>query len=786
MPTKSRKTIGFLINQLTDRYQALIWPGIVDVVRENGMNLIIFVGKSLKTPYMFENEHTVIYNLVTPEIIDGLIILSGAIGNFVSHDELREFCKQYRPIPMVNIAMGVNGIPTIMVDNKAGMRELVRHFVVEHGYKRIAFVRGPSTNDEAELRFAAYKEVLKENSIPFDPDLVYEGTFIWNSGVEAIKTLLDDRKVLFDACIAANDDMLLGVFQELERRKIAIPGDVALGGFDNIEETRINTPSLTTVMQPLYEQGRKAAELLIKKMAGKKTPMCITLPAKIITRQSCGCKLKSTFINKNNTMDENGPAKELKGYDKIEILYKLQKDIIQQNENPKTVIQYLDKSLDALMKDIKDKKHRYLNLVNKIISSSDRLDFNLEQIKELLTNSFTYLQPFLKDSSGEFYRANAFYQNGQRLLLEAINKKTDNKFITIRDLNWKLRNVTQSLSVSFDFEATKEILKELLPQINIKNCYIALYNDLGKSDVKPYPVSRLFFSYPFKQLSKSNSVFPSNRLLPEQLIKKLKTMDFAVFPLLVKKDHFGFILINFEPDFETTIYETLQGHISASLKGADLFEQVSAQSNNLLRQKEELTGTLNRVRSIMGGFIRAMSLLVETRDPYTAGHQNRVADLARAIASQMELSADQIEAIRIAGILHDVGKIYIPTQILNKPGRLIEEEINLIRIHPKIGFNILKPVDFSWPIAEIVLQHHERLNGSGYPLGLKKEKISIEARIICVADVVEAMSSHRPYRPALGIDKALEEITKNRGSLYDADVVDVCLKLFRENNYTLK
>ncbi|MGB6370894.1 MAG: PAS domain S-box protein [Atribacterota bacterium] len=190
-----------------------------------------------------------------------------------------------------------------------------------------------------------------------------------------------------------------------------------------------------------------------------------------------------------------------------------------------------------------------------------------------------------------------------------------------------------------------------------------------------------------------------------------------------------------------------------------------------------------KLQRTMETTIYTISKIIETRDPYTAGHQNTVSQLAVAIAQEMKLPEDKIEGIRIAALVHDIGKINIPAEILSKPSKLNDMEFSLIKNHPKIGYDILRKIDFSWPVAKIVLQHHERLNGSGYPNNLKGDQILLEAKIIGVADVVEAMSSHRPYRPALGIDKALEEISQNRGILYDPVVVDVCLKLFKEKDF---
>ncbi|MDD5169465.1 MAG: PAS domain S-box protein, partial [Syntrophales bacterium] len=193
---------------------------------------------------------------------------------------------------------------------------------------------------------------------------------------------------------------------------------------------------------------------------------------------------------------------------------------------------------------------------------------------------------------------------------------------------------------------------------------------------------------------------------------------------------------------------------------------------------------VERMKKALGATIQAIAVIVETRDPYTAGHQKRVADLAHTIATKMNLPLDMIEGIRMAAAIHDLGKISVPSEILSKPTELSDVEFMLIKTHPQSGYDILKDLDFPWPVARTVLEHHERMNGSGYPNGLTGENILMESRILAVADVVESMASHRPYRPALGIDAAIDEIEKNKGTLYDDTVVDVCLRLFKEKHFS--
>ena len=184
--------------------------------------------------------------------------------------------------------------------------------------------------------------------------------------------------------------------------------------------------------------------------------------------------------------------------------------------------------------------------------------------------------------------------------------------------------------------------------------------------------------------------------------------------------------------------------------------------------------------------IKTLASIVETRDPYTSGHQKRVVHLVIAIAKELGFSQEKIEAIKTAAQLHDIGKMNIPTSILARPGKISAIEYEMIKTHCQLGYAVLKNIEFPWPIADIILQHHEKLDGSGYPNGLKAKEIMLEARIITVADVVEAMSSHRPYRPALGIDRALKEIVKNKGKLYDSKIVDICVELFKKKKFKFR
>jgi PAS domain S-box-containing protein/putative nucleotidyltransferase with HDIG domain len=219
--------------------------------------------------------------------------------------------------------------------------------------------------------------------------------------------------------------------------------------------------------------------------------------------------------------------------------------------------------------------------------------------------------------------------------------------------------------------------------------------------------------------------------------------------------------------------------------GSSLVLEIGMDITARKQAEESLKESYERLQASLEGTVTALSALVESKDPYTAGHQRRVTSLACALAREMGLPEEQIEGIRVMGYLHDIGKIAVPAEILSRPGNINEYEFNLIKQHPQSGFDILRQISFPWPVAQAVFQHHERLDGSGYPQGLSGDKIILEARVLAVADVVEAMSSHRPYRPALGVKLALEEIARNKEVLYDPEVVEACIRLFEDRGYEI-
>jgi PAS domain S-box-containing protein len=267
--------------------------------------------------------------------------------------------------------------------------------------------------------------------------------------------------------------------------------------------------------------------------------------------------------------------------------------------------------------------------------------------------------------------------------------------------------------------------------------------------------------------------------LPESPWRQLALQNgfrsLIALPLVVSESDFGVLAIYSE-------------HANAfTLKAVEVLTELTGDLSygvEALRTRAERVKYQARFEGSLEAAIRAMATTAELRDPYTAGHQRRVAELADAIATELGFDAEFVRGVRTAASVHDIGKLAVPSDILSRPGTLSEAEFALIRVHPQAGHDILVGIEFSWPIAETVLQHHERLDGSGYPRGLHGEEVSMGARVIAIADTVEAITSHRPYRPAIGVAKALEVIRAGRGTLFDPDVVDSCCRLLEERSFT--
>ena len=374
----------------------------------------------------------------------------------------------------------------------------------------------------------------------------------------------------------------------------------------------------------------------------------------------------------------------------------------------------------------------------------------------------------------------------------------------IKHLNLVLRAIRSVNQLIVKEKNRESLLKgacnNLIKTRGYHSAWIALLNEGGKLETYAEAGIGKAFLPIVEMLKKGELTVCGNKALKQQEVVITEDTASTCSECPLAKKNSGRSVMTIRLEYSGKVYGfvsvSIPTHIAVDQEEQSLFQEIAGdiafaihdikldKERKQAEQKFKLTH--QKLKKTMDAALDTMSKIIEAKDPYTAGHQQRVSRLTTAIAKELNLSPDKVEGIRIASLIHDIGKISVPTEILSKTTTLSDIEFSLIKGHSQAGSDILKAIDFSYPVAQIVLQHHERLDGSGYPNKLKGDKILLEAKIIGVADVVEAMSSHRPYRPALGIDAALEEISKNKGVLYDPEVVDVCLKLFKEKGFKFK
>ena len=290
---RMRPTIGFMVDSLTV-HESVLWNGALDAVRSHDANLIGFQGNLLESPDGFAAQANVIYQLASADNVDGLVFSSATMAHWVSLDGMQRFADRYHPLPRVSLGLPLKGIPSLTVDNFQGMRQLINHLIEAHRFRRIAYISGPQEHPESRIRYQAYTDVLAEYGLPLDPALVSPPTtWVESSGRDAIRVLIDERGlrpgVDFDAVAASNDASALGVLIELQARGFRVPEDVAVTGFDGHRSGEYSAPSLTSVRQPIYEQGRLAIEMVLAQLRGEDIPLQKNMPTELVIRQSCGC-----------------------------------------------------------------------------------------------------------------------------------------------------------------------------------------------------------------------------------------------------------------------------------------------------------------------------------------------------------------------------------------------------------------------------------------------------------------------------------------------------------------
>lgn len=581
MDKMRRSTIGLLIHDIAGigGYESAIWNGVNDAVRERDANLISFLGGMLRfSPYdEFEEQRNLVYDLATMDNVDGLII-SSSLGNFVSVEEFESFCNRYRPLPMVGIALATDHIPNVLADNYGGMRDAVVHLIEVHGYRRIAFIRGPKNNEDAEQRYRAYADALAGHGFPLDPDLVAPGNFSLPSGAEAIHLLIDERKADFEAVVAADDTTAIGALEALQTRGIRVPHDVAVIGFDDAEEAAITIPSLTTVRQPVYELGKRAAEILL---AGEQAPRQVTVATRLVVRQSCGC-LSPTTVRPTagpvTRADETLAAALVTQRESIlsEIVQAVSPHSGGGAPPAHAVLGWTEHLLDAFFAELEhieqeEPSGAFVTTFDKVLRQVVMADGDVTMWYEALSTLHRHALPYLVGNDRALTRIEGLWQRARATIGEITRQTQRYRWAQTKQQTEILLEISEALITSFDITQLMAEAALQFPRLGIPSCYISLYE--GKE--MPSQYSRLMLAYDESgriELEAGGRRFLTHQLVPSEILHHERRHSLVLEPLFFHREQLGFAVFEAGPQ-EGTVYETLHGQLSSALKRAMILQE---------------------------------------------------------------------------------------------------------------------------------------------------------------------------------------------------------------------
>jgi PAS domain S-box-containing protein len=620
-PQGARPTIGYTTPDLS-RFQAAMWVGACDVAQERDANLICFVCGVLRDTIDFKYRANVLLDLVSPENVDGLIFNAANLAWYIGAEGAENFIERFRPLPITSIG-SMEGIPSIVVEGEPGMRELVSHLIEAHGYRRIAIIRGPEGHPGAEARYDAYVQALAEHNIPLDPSLVTP-PYIWSddwkrSSVEAVRCLLDERKlqpkVDLEAIIGNNDASAISAMEVLRERRIRVPLDVAVVGFDDHEVARFVTPSLSTVNQPTAEQARWAAETLLAQLEGKPVPEHVVVPTKMVIRQSCGCpdQAVAQAAVERPTAPGNGFAATFAAG---------RKDILSDialavgpaaGPSPERIEQFLD----AFTAEVKgEAPDAFLPALDEVLRQATAAGGDAAVWQEAISTLRRHALPCFAGDDEALFCAENLWQQARLAIGETARRTQAYRRLQTEQQTQIFHGLGQALITASDVAGLMDVLARALPGLGIPACYLSLYEDLKS----PADWSRLMLAYDERgrvELETGGRRFPSRQLVPDDILPQGRRYNLVVEPLYFRETQLGFVLFEADPR-ENVIYDALRAQISSALKNILLAQQMQHRALQL-QTAAEVSRAASSILNVDELLPQAVDLIRERFGLYYAG-----------------------------------------------------------------------------------------------------------------------------------------------------------------------
>ena len=631
---QSPSTLGLFVDCLEDDYQTAVLCGVADTALEQGANVLCFAGGGLKSPLRSGIQRNRIFELAHDGNVDALMVMSGAIGNLVGPAGLAEFLERYRSIPTCSIAVPVPGLPSILVDNVRGMREAIEHLIDTHGFRKIAFIRGPEANAEAERRFRVYRDVIEAHGLAYDPGLVAVGDFHRPSGIAAVRRLLEDRNRRFDAIVAASDYMALGVIDALQTRGIRVPDDVAVVGFDDVDEARLAPSPLTTVRQPLYEQGLQAANMVLAMLRGVHVQGQVTLHTELVARRSCGC------FSQNGASPDARTDPSLDGDFAVAFARRRERTLGEMEHALRGVARALASDwhvriLDEFLGEVAQPgQGRFLSELEDALKTMPLKgsDGSVWQglISTLRHNVLACMSDFAHRS-----RAEDIFQRARLLVANSVERTQGRQRLEAERWVRVISQTNEAVITTFNERSLARAVADQLPRLGIRSCFLSLY----EGGTAEEPQARLILAYDSLQRGSNEwlgCVYPARQLVPHGLFTPERNTVYIVEPLFFQDHQLGFMLVEMGPR-QGIIYEVLRDQISAALKGAQLVQEVVDKD----RERERLMQVLERRASELE---RAYGALQQNQKALLSAE--KMASIGRLTASIAHEMNTPIAAVR--------------------------------------------------------------------------------------------------------------------------------------------
>lgn len=660
----NRPTLGFLLASLNTGASRALWPGLLDAAERHDVNLISFPGGRLRASTAFEIQRNEIFDLASTACLDGLVTWASSLGGVLSPSETSDFHQRYQGLPMVSLAQFMEGFPTVALDSYLGMRALLTHLIKEHGFQRLAFIRGPEEHYYAQERYRAYLDTLQSYDLPLIPELVTR-PLRWESGAEAVQILLDERGlkpgVDFQAVVAVSDLLALWALKTLQARGYDVPGDVAVTGFNNSTEERLATPPLTTVELLFYEQGAKSIDMLLARLRGETVPALMTLPSQLVVRQSCGCP--SLAVRQAAYLPEQAPGgDEQLQQEREQCLAAVTQAVDGDLEH---IAVWGETLLDGLLFDL-----------NRIRSGKPGSGLFLQKLREVL-NSAIQARQDVSLWNGAVSALRQWALPGlvaeQRVVLEALfgqARVVVSEAIQRSHSYWQwqaerqaeaLRNTNSALLTTFDVHQLGDVLFAHLPGLGIPSAYLVLYEKAGA----PQRFSRLMMAYTDQGrmlIDPAGWRFPARQLVPPEFLPRQRRYSLVVEPLYFQEKSLGYAVFEIGPR-NGDIYELVRSNLSSAIQGALLFDEIQQarltaekadqiKTRLLANVSHELRTPLNIILGHTKNMLEAPTLEPALREDIKsiqdhAEHQLRVVndllDLSRAEIEALDLSIELLD-----------------------------------------------------------------------------------------------------------------------------------------------